>query len=346
MLIVVGCSRAPALPPTSTSPPLASVLTLYNWEDGMPQSVLDAFTEAYGVAINYVPYVSYEEMERSLKAGEVYDVVFTNNIFIGESMGNEMLAELNLDNIPNISELAVDFRALGFDPGNRYSIPYTWGTTGLLVRTDLFPHTVTTWNDLWAAEPGRAGIWDDSRTLIGLALRSLGYSANTDDPAELEAALAHLLELKQRAVFLESFDPWTSAPALDSGQVTIAFGWAFDALAGRDLNPAIEYVIPDDGTLLWLENMVVPANSPNQYTAEVFINFMLRPDIAGNYANQMYYAVSVEAADEFIDPAIRGDPAVYPTNEQLDNAELLMPLPADVSALYADVWQRFMAAGS
>ena len=142
------------------------------------------------------------------------------------------------------------------------------------------------------------------------------------------------------------FRSWTSAPELDSGRVTIALGWAYDGLAGRDLNPAIEYVLPNEGTLLWLEDLVIPANSPNKATAELFINFMLRPEIAAQFSNETFYAVTVEPANDIIDPAILNDPIVYPSDDMLVNAELTLPLSAEAKALYDDIWRRFMEAPS
>jgi spermidine/putrescine transport system substrate-binding protein len=342
--LLLGCSPASTIPPTPTVPSLAQELTIYNWEGGMPQAILDAFTAEYGVAINYQHFASYAEAEDSLKSGKAYDVVFISNDFIGQILDMDLLAELDLSNIPNLINITVNFRDLAYDPGNRHSIPYAWGTTGLVARTDLFGKPITSWNDLWESEIGQAGIWNDRRSMIGLTLRALGYSANSDKPEELNKALERLLELKARAQFMEQFDPWTSAPELDSGRITIALGWAYDGMAGRELNPAIEYIIPQEGTLLWLENMVIPANSPNKYTAELFINFMLRPEIAGQYVNETFYAVAVEPAAEFIDPTILNDPVVYPTNDMLTNAELILPLSAEAVRLYEDIWQRFLDA--
>ncbi|MBL8154111.1 MAG: spermidine/putrescine ABC transporter substrate-binding protein [Anaerolineae bacterium] len=344
LIALSACSSAPAIPPTPTSQPLAQQLTIYNWEGGLPQEILDAFTAEYGVTIDYQTFTSYAEAVSNLEAGKGYDVVFMGNDFIGQILGTELLAELDLSNIPNMRNISVNFRDLSYDPGNLHSIPFGWGTTGLVVRSDLFDKPVTSWNALWEAEVGKSGIWDDRRALIGLTLRSLGFSANSDKPEELEAALNRLLELKGRVISLESIDPWTSAPALDSGQITIALGWAYDGIAGRDLNPAIEYVIPQEGTLLWLENMVIPANSPNKYTAEMFINFMLRPEIAGQYVNATFFAVANEPAKAFIDPTILNDPIVYPTQELLTNAELLLPLSAETKAIYDAIWDRFMQA--
>ncbi|MCC7210197.1 MAG: spermidine/putrescine ABC transporter substrate-binding protein [Anaerolineae bacterium] len=342
LITTVACT--PAAPSTPTPLPLADELTVYYWDGGMPQAIFDAFTEEYGVKINFQSYASYAEAQEQIRAGKVVDVTFLGNDFVGESMHEELLAALNLANIPNLRNVAANFRDLAFDPGNKYSIPFAWGTSGLVVRTDLFGKPVTSWNDLWAADFQKAGIWDDRRTMIGLALRSLGYSVNTETPAELEAALDRLVELKARALFMEQFDPWTSAPELNSGRIVIALGWAYDGLTGRDMNPAIAYVIPEEGAILWLENVVIPATSPHQYTAELFINFILRPEMSAQFANETYYAVTNEAAKPLIDPAILSDTIVFPDSEMLANSQLTLPLSPAVRALYDDVWARFMAA--
>jgi spermidine/putrescine transport system substrate-binding protein len=344
LFMFVGCNPTPATLPTSTIPSLSDQLTIHYWAGGMPQQILDTFTAEYGVEINYVPFLTYADAEKNIASGQLLDVVFIGNDYIGQALNTGLLAELNLSNIPNLRNIAINFRDLTYDPGNRFSIPYTWGTTGLVFRSDLATYPITSWSDLWNVEIGKAGIWDDRRSMIGLTLRSLGYSANTSNPEELEEALHLLLELKPRAQFMEQFDPWTSAGELASGRINIALGWAYDALSGRNLNPAIQYIIPQEGTLLWVENMVIPANSSNQYTAEVFINFMLRPEISAQFTNETFYAVTNELASRFISEAIRNDPVVYPLNEMLVNAELIMPLSPEVKELYDGIWKRFMDA--
>jgi spermidine/putrescine transport system substrate-binding protein len=344
ILLVTGCADSPSITSITTPPQPAEELTIYNWDGGLPQAILDAFTTEYGVAINYQTFVNYEEAVANIESGNVYDVVMLDSTYIAELLRSGRLTELNPSNVPNLRNISVNFRDLIYDPGNRHSIPYSWGTTGLVVRSDLLGKPVSSWSDLWAGEIGKVGIWHDPRSMISLTLRQLGYSVNSHNPVELEAALERLLELKPRAVFLEQFDPWTSAPVLDSGQITIALGWAYDALAGQELNSAIDFIIPQEGTLLWLETMVIPANSPNQYTAELFIDFMLRPEIAGQFVNEMYYAVANDPAEEFIDPAILNNPIVYPTNDVLANAELLLPLSDEAQQLYDEIWKRFMDA--
>ena len=220
-------------------------------------------------------------------------------------------------------------------------------STGLVVRSDLTYSPVDQWSDLWDPRyAGKIGLWrGEPRATLGLALRSLGYSANSEQRPELEAALDRLRRLKRNALFLEDFDPGSSAPVLASGQVIAAMGWSFDALKGRALNPAITYVLPKEGALLWGDNFVIPASSARKYTAEVFLDFLLRPQVSAEIANQNFYATPNEAAFSFIKPEILKDPAVFPTSEDLKNAEIIVPLSEAGQRLYDEIWQRFMAEG-
>lgn len=344
LLASPGCSpAAPAAEPTSI-PTLAPRLTIHTWEDDIPQAILDAFTNETGVTIELIPFETYEEGVENIRSGMVLDIVWLGNTYVGQLIRDGLLAEIDYRSIPNARNIAANFRDLIYDPGNRHTIPFSWGTTGFVYRQDLFTKPGLRWGDLWDNRFGRVGIWQDTRTLIGLTLKSLGYSVNSENPAELEVALEQMIRLKGQAIFVEDLDPYTSAYVLDEGQISLAFGWAYDILVGQDLNPNIAYVIPKEGTILWGDNIVIPANSPHKYTAEKFIDFMLRPEISAQYTNTNFYATANDAAHDLIDPAIRGNPAIFPPSELLQNAEILMPLSVEGEALYDSIWARFMEA--
>lgn len=337
-VILAGCS-----PPNNR---LAEELTIYNWEGDFPQSLLDAFTAEYGVKINYVTYESQEEAIENMRAGEVYDMVNLESRFLPLLIEEGLLAELDYANILNFKNISPNFRDLTYDPDNLYSIPYSWGTTGLIVRTDLVESPVTRWEDLWDEQyEGKAAIWiGQPRETLALALKSLGYSANSENPAELEAALKKLIALKPKLRFLEDYDPETAVPALASEEVVVAIGYSGDYQTGLAMGLAVEYVMPEEGALLWGDNFVIPANSPNKYTAELFINFLLRPEISAEIVNQKYYASANDAARAFVDPAILNNPSIYPSQTMLQNAEIILPLSAQGQKLYDEIWQRFLDA--
>lgn len=345
--LTAACNRS-TLPAVPKPPPLAKELTFYNWEGDMPQSVLEAFSQEYGIKVNYLVYESQEEAIENIRAGKVYDVLTMESRFIPLLVQDGLLAQINYSHVPNIKNISANFRDLVYDPNNSHSIPYNWGTTGLLIRSDLVAEPVTRWADLWDKRyAGKVGIWaGQPREMIALTLKSLGYSANSEQPAQLEDTLARLIELKSNSFFIEDFDPSSAASVMASGQAVVAVGYAGDMLQGREQNQAITYVLPQEGALLWGDTFIIPANSPNQYTAEVFLNFLLDPRINAQIANENLYATPNEAARPFIKPEILNDPAVFPSDAELKNAELILPLSPSGQKLYNEIWEQFMAVGN
>lgn len=200
---------------------------------------------------------------------------------------------------------------------------------------------VTSWAVLW--DPRYAGMlanWDATpRYTLGAALQALGYSINSENPQELEEALDQLRTLQQDTIWLN--DEASSAPLLVSGEAAIALGWSLDYWLAAEEVDTIAYVLPEEGTLLWGDNFVIPANSPNKAAAELLLDFILRPEISAQIINENYYPMANEAAKPFVDPALLADPVVYPPNDVLRNAEFILPLSAEGQALWDDVWARF-----
>ena len=346
ILLPAACTAAPTPEPTPTPIPLAEELVFYDWEEDMPQSVLDAFTAEYGVKVRYPVYESQEEAIDNMRAGEVYDVVVMESRFIPLLAREGLLAELHSENVSNLKNISANFRELSYDPTNRHSIPYNWGTTGLVVRTDLAEEPILHWADLWDSRyAGRVGLWmGQRREVISLTLKSLGYSANSEEPAELEKALQRLIELKPFVLTLEEYDLYTSTELLASGKLVISMGYASDVITGSEQNPSIQYVLPMEGALLWNDTFIIPANSPNQYTAELFLNFIMRPELNAMIVNENLYATPNEAAYSFIEPEILNNSVIFPANKDLVNAELILPLTPRGQEFYDSIWERFLAA--
>jgi spermidine/putrescine transport system substrate-binding protein len=183
--LLAACA-APASPPAPTPPPLADELILYDWPEDYPQSVLDAFSAEYGAKVTYLTYESQEEAAANIRAGQVYDVVVMENQLVPALIADGLLAEIDFRNVPNFKNISPNFRDLASDPNNRHTIPFTWGTSGLVIRTDLVETPPTRWTDLWETGlPDKVVMWNLQRYLIGIALKSLGYSINSEDPVEL-----------------------------------------------------------------------------------------------------------------------------------------------------------------
>jgi spermidine/putrescine transport system substrate-binding protein len=343
LIAAAGCTERPESAST-TAPTLADKLVFYDWEEDIPQAVFDAFTEEFGVEVVYEVYETQEEALENMRAGQVYDVVVLDNDFVGPTIERGLLAEIDYRNIPNVKNISPSFRDLAYDPANKHSLPYSWGTSGLIVRSDLVPKPIARWSDLWTLGPNiTIGLRDEPRDQLGAALRHLGYSINTEDPGQVQEALEALLELKDQVVIVDSWGG-ASAPLLLSGDVQVLIGWAEDVLESRDSNENIEYVLPEEGCMLWGDNYVIPANSPRKHTAEVFLNYILRPDVGAQIVNANYYATANQASLDLVDEEIREDAAIFPSAESLVNAEVYMTLSREVEALYQAAWAQFKAA--
>ena len=349
LLLVTGWlpACAPAAPPPPTPTPVPqkpAAITLRNWEGDISQEILDGFKRETGIEVQYLPYESQESAVDDIRAGKIYDVVVLENQLIPPLVKDNLLAEIDYTRVPNFKNISANFRDLAYDPGNRHSIPYSWGTTGLVYRSDLVSQPITRWADLWRPEfEGKILLWPLSRYVIGMALRSLGYSLNSEDPAQLDEALKKLLELKPHVRLIE-WEPAVAAPYLVNEQALVAMGQADDVIEGRKSKPGIIYVLPEDGGLLWGDNFTIPANSPNKQAAEQLIDYLLRAEIAAQIINATHYWLPNDAALPMVDPEIRDNPAIFPRAENLAKAEILLPLSPAGEALYARIWEQFLAA--
>ena len=339
MILVTACSASAG---ENTTPTPVTELTLYNWIDYLPQSVMDTFTEEYGITINYVYYETQEEAVQNIRAGKNYDLVVLPPELIPGLYNEGLLAPIDYSNVLNFKNVSPNFRDLAFDPGNKYSIPFHWGTTGLLYRKDLAHKEITRWADLWDPEfEGKVGIWPIPRSVIPITLKALGYPANSEDPAHLRMALEKMLELRKKS-FLVSNVNSSIVPVLAEGKAVIGYGWAYDALSIED--SSITYTIPAEGSILWSDHFVIPASSTKQRTAELFLDFLLRPEVSGMIINESYYPMANDAAVPFISPAIINNPIVYPPSEVIENSEIILSLSPEGIKLYDDIWQQFLDA--
>jgi spermidine/putrescine transport system substrate-binding protein len=319
---------------------LAKEIKLYDWAGDEVQPVLDAFEAEYGVTVTYVPYDTQEEALANIKAGQVYDllVLDNQNVFIAIQQG--LMVEIDYAHVPNFKNTLANFRDLSFDPGNKHSVPFTWGVTALLVHDDL-KNSVTRWTDLWQLPPdSKIALRDESREVPGMVLKSLGYSLNSENPEEIKAAFERLKELQGRVVFVES-SAEEALPRLAAGEAAVLAGWAEDGRYATAEGMPFTYIYPEEGAMLWGDSFVIPATSPNQYTAELFLNFLLRPEINAQIVNETYYATTNQAAREFVNKAIQQDTTIFPPPEVLQKAEVMLPLSAEATQLYDDAWAEF-----
>ncbi len=323
--------------------PAAKTLEFYAFAEDMPQAVLDAFTKEHGVAVHYNAFQSPEEAEERIRAGDHYDVVLVENQLFPGLIKEHLLAEINLANIPNFKSISANFRDFAIDPGNRYSVPASYGTTGLVVRTDLVGSGLTRWADLWDRQyAGKIGLRAQPREIIGMTLTSLGYPLASESPRELELALQHLLALKPSVVML-NIEADDAVEKLLLGEIAVLHGYAEDYLDARNDNPAVTYVLPMEGTALWGESYAIAVAGRHRRNAERFINFLLRPEVTAQIINDKKYAQPNDAALPLVKSELCNNPVVFPDDQTLRNGSIILPLSPEGKKLYADIWSRFMA---
>lgn len=333
-LILPGCAPK--------EPPIPKELILYNWVEYMPQSVLDSFAKEQGITVKYVTYESQEEAFDNMRAGNVYDLVVLKPEFIPELAEQNQLKAIDYRQVQNFKYVSANFRDLAFDPGNKYTIPFHWGTTGILFRTDLVDRPITRWSDLWDPTfAGKVGVWPIPDSLIPITLKMLGHSANSEDSSEMEEVRQSLLQLKPNSFTISNTNA-SVVPLLEAGELEIAFGWAYDAMLAQESTLPIEYIIPQEGTILWTDFFCIPANAANPRGAELFLNFILKPEIAAQIVNESYYPMAVDGMEEFIIPEILQNPVIFPDNAQMQNAEIILPTHKSRKPAYDDVWSSFI----
>ncbi len=321
-------------------------LIFYDWADDVPMDIFRQFEKQTGYQVVYKTFESSEEAAANIQKGFKYDVVSMDHRLIPGLIHQGLLSAVNHSNIPNFKNISFNFRNLSYDPENRYSIPFNWGTTGLIVRTDLIKDSVTRWEDLWNPNyAGKVGLWETTpRENLSLTLKALGYSANSENPEELDQAVQKLCSLKPDLVFIEALtDAEVVSEPIIQGELGIALSYAGDVIKARESNSNVEYVLPADGALLWGESFVIPANTQNKEAAEALINFLMEPKINAEITNFNVYATPNQSALEYIDPEILNDPVIFPPNEYLANAELLLALSPEGEQLYQQAWENFLA---
>lgn len=301
---------APQASPKVDRSKLSKELNVFNWTEYLPEDILKEFEKLYGVKVNYDTYSSNEEMHTKLKAGGVgYDVVFPSDYMVQVLTREGLLEKLDHSRIPNMTNLEDRFRDLPFDPKNEYSIPYMWGTTGIAYNTEVVKvDSIKGWADLWRPEfKDKLVLSDDPREVIGMALRLNGHSLNSTDAGALEQAKQKLLELKPN---IKAYNSDSPKDLLLGGGVVAGVVWSGEAAKAMEENPKIRYVIPSEGSTIWMDNMTIPKGAPHRYTAEVFINFLLDPTVSARLSRAYPYGNPNKEAHKHLSRDHLANPAI------------------------------------
>jgi len=317
-------------------------LHLFIWANYIDPEVYRLFEQEFGVKVIEENVDSNETLILKLQAGVTgYDIITPSDYAVAALIRQGLLAELELSKIPNFQNISQRFRGLYYDPQNRYSIPYLWGTTGIGYNAQKLESPPTSWADLF--EPSRlerykhrVSMLDDPREALGAALKYLGYSVNSTDPQQIEAAKNLLLAQKP---YLARYDSETYDDFLLSGDLVMAHGWSGEFAKARLENPAIRYVIPQEGGVIWTDNLAIPTSSQKIELAHTFIDFLLRPQINARIVNFLRYPSANDAAKPYILPEILHDPSIYPPDEIRERLEWIRDVGAAVQ-LYERAWEE------
>jgi spermidine/putrescine transport system substrate-binding protein len=284
----------------------AEKIVISNWDGYMPADLLENFTKATGVEAELALHATNEEIMGKITAGggQGYDVVFVSSPFVEALTNLGLAAQIDHSQIPNLKNLYAEASKLGYDPGNQHSVPYAWGTTGLCYRSDLVSGSPSSWNDLLkpdASLKGKITMLSTDRWLMAAGLKSLGYSINSQDEAEIDAARDVLIDAKGN---LLAYDDTTFYSKLVSAEAHLVHAWDGWCNYGIAENDQIRFVIPTEGSDLWVDTMVVLEASENKEAAHKFLNYVLDAGTHKWVAENILYKVPNQAAMDAIDKGL------------------------------------------
>lgn len=319
-------------------------VVVYNWGDYIDPEVNSLFEEETGIKVVYSEYATNEEMYAKVESGTVsYDILFPSDYMIEKLINNDLLAKLDFSKIPNYENIEDRFKGLAYDTSNEYSIPYMWGTMGIVYNTTMVNEPVDSWDILFDDKyKEQIFMYDSERDSIMVALKKLGYSMNTRDEKELEEAKNLLIE---QAPLVLAYVGDEGKGKMVNGEAALMLAWAGDAMVMMQENPDLAYAIPKEGSNFFVDAMVVPHNAQNLENAYAYMNFLCRPDIAAKNAEYIGYSTPSNAARELLSDEVKNSEVAYPSEEitGAENMEMFND-PSDVIGIYSNIWTQVKSA--
>ncbi len=321
-------------------------LNVFNWGEYIDDSVVrvnDAFTHLTGIKVNYKTYAENETMYTLIKSGTDYDIVFPSDYMVGKMIAEGMLAKINFDNVPNFQYIDDSFKNPDYDPKNEYSVPYTWGTVGIFYNSKYVEEEDLKdgWDLLWNEKyKNKIFMFDNPRDAFGIALKKLGYSMNSTEPAEWQAAYEELLRQKplvQQYVMDQVYEKMIN----EEGWIAPYYsGDGIIMMDEEEGNTAIKYFVPEDGTNRFVDAVCITAGTTHKDQAEAYINFLCRTEVALANAEAIGYSTPHTEARKLLDPAIGENEIFYPSDDVLKNTEVFLTLPESINKLENELWNK------
>jgi spermidine/putrescine transport system substrate-binding protein len=322
-----------------------NTVNVYTWSGVIPDSAIRQFEAETGIKVNFSTYDSNEVMFAKLKADKnpAYDVVEPSSYYIDRMRRQNMLEKLDKTKLPYFKNLNPDFLNQSYDPKSEYSIPFIWGITGIFVNKDYRDaNSIKRWSDLWNSKyADQLMLLDDSREVFSMALRTLGYSVNDQNPEHIKEAYLKLKEL------LPNIKIFNSAPIsiLIDEDTNVGMVWNGDVFKASKENSQLEFIYPKDGFVIWVDNFAIPKDAPHRENAYKFLNFMLREDVAKAVALDNSFPTANLAAQKLLPAEVRDSATVYPSHDILRRGEFQTDISDEALALYEKYWERLKMGG-
>ncbi len=319
-----------------------TTLNVLNWGDYIDPALLQQFEKETGISVKYTTMTSNEEMLVKLSSPDcIYDLCFPSDYVIEKLIADDLLYAIDKSNIPNMSNIDSRFLDLSFDPDNTYSIPYMWGTVGILYNTTMVSSPIDSWTSLWDEQySGEILMYDSMRDTIGITLKMLGKDINTRDAADVLAAQEALIAQKPlvRAYLTDDIKM-----ELINGSAAMGVVYSGDAVYCIGENPDLAYVVPKEGSNVWFDNMIIPKSASHKTEAEQFINFLCGAEVAAQNSDYIGYSTPNAAALQLMGSDYIDDPTFNPSQEVLDLCQIYHDL-GDFVSVFSDAWTKVKAA--
>lgn len=315
-------------------------ITFFNYGENIDNETLKQFEEEYGIKVKMDTFDDMDTMHLKIAESDVkYDVILVSDALMPKMIEEGLLQELNMTNIPNIAQMDETYLNLSIDPGNKYSVPYMFGTIGIIYDKNVVTEEVDSWDILWDEKyKDEVFMFDTYRDTMGVALKKLGYSMNSQNPEEIEEAKALLLEQRQLVDPKYGVDNGTTMIA--AGETALNMIWSGEGLNLQDEYPNLVYTIPKEGANFWIDSLCIPANAENVEGAEQFINFVSSKECALRIADEIGYTTPNKEARLEQDEHIKNNPNAYMSQELMDLCEVYEPFSLETKQMYDSAWTQ------
>lgn len=325
--LFVGCSKK-----------TSEEINFFNYGENIDEETVKEFEKQYGIKVNIETFDDMENMYQKVKnEGVKYDVILVSDALMPRMIKENLIQKLNKDSLPNISQMDEEYLNLEIDPGNKYSVPYMFGTVGLIYNKDVVKENVDSWDILWNEKyKDKVFMFDTYRDTIGVALKKLGYSLNSTDPKQIEEAKELLIQQRKTVDPIYGVDNGTTM--IPSGESDINMIWSGEGLNLQEENPNLVYVVPKEGANFWIDSLCIPSNAKNVEGAEKFINFVSDKESALRIADEIGYTTPNKEARLEQPENVRNNPNAYMPKEIMDRCEIYVDFPKNIKRMYDDAW--------